>query len=327
MEQTYEKLMRRNLRRYYGVTGWILVIYYLIMNAAVLFDQFFEIAVSMIHRAFTQDIAGIADSILEAQESAWGYFLAAAAGILILLLWKKPKFWKEQIWAKGKPMTFGAFFGLLSVFLSVQALYEIYSIGLESGLNAFGYSVFEGFNELSGDMNDFGMFLYGGILAPVTEEILFRGLIQRRLLPYGKRFAILGSAFTFGMFHGNILQTPYAFLCGLVLGYVASEYSIAWSMLLHMINNMVIADGLSRMTSFLPTDLSDVITLVIIGAFTIAAIIVLIVRRNEVRDYFCREELNPVCIHCFFSSVGIIVFTVLMAVSIVFTFFVMLTPI
>ena len=44
------------------------------------------------------------------------------------------------------------------------------------------------------------------ILAPVAEELMFRGWILRSLRPYGKRFAVLGSAVLFGIFHGNRLN-------------------------------------------------------------------------------------------------------------------------
>ena len=37
------------------------------------------------------------------------------------------------------------------------------------------------------DTDNFIMFLYAGILAPITEEILFRGVVQRTLLPWGRR--------------------------------------------------------------------------------------------------------------------------------------------
>ncbi len=63
-------------------------------------------------------------------------------------------------------------------------------------------------------------FVIVGLLGPIMEELLFRGLILRRLLPYGRTFAIVTSALMFGLFHGNFFQMGYAFTIGLGLGYI-----------------------------------------------------------------------------------------------------------
>lgn len=251
MEMTWEewKAMKKGLRRRLGATGWTLTVYYIILNLSVFLWVFAETLLRSLEFILTGNFPAIEQIVYDASESAWGYFLAAAIGMVILLIWKKPRFWREEIWAKGKPMGCGSFFGILCVFLGGQLLSQLMLVGIEVVLNLFGLSVAEGVEALSVDPDNLSMFLYASLLAPVTEEILFRGLIQRSLLPFGKRFAIFCSAFTFGLFHGNLIQTPYAFLVGLVLGYVAAEYSIGWAMLLHMINNLLIADSLNRLTA------------------------------------------------------------------------------
>ena len=78
------------------------------------------------------------------------------------------------------------------------------------------------------------------IVAPIFEEILFRGAIQGHLLRSGVRpqYAILLSALVFGIIHGNPAQIPFAFVLGLLLGWL---YYITGSLLpgilLHFINN------------------------------------------------------------------------------------------
>ena len=63
-------------------------------------------------------------------------------------------------------------------------------------------------------------FLATVVLAPVTEEFLFRGVILHGFLRnYGRRKAILVSALLFALFHLNPWQFPGAFLLGLVLGW------------------------------------------------------------------------------------------------------------
>ena len=328
MELTFEqwKTMKRNLRRYLGATGWILLIYYLIMNVAVIGWAVVEVLVSMAGNIVQGDLNALEQAALQAAESGWGYFLAAAVGLLILLLWKKPRYFREEIWAEAKPMKFGTFMGITCVFLGGQMISQITVVALETILNAFGYSIMEGIEALSVDSSNFSMFLYGAVLAPITEEILFRGLIQRRLLPYGKRFAILCSALTFGLFHGNLIQTPFAFAVGLVLGYVAVEYSVGWAVVLHIVNNLVLNDLINQLTSCLTEVVAGILVWAILLAFAVGAVIILIRKREDIRQWRQQERMDGMCLRCFFFSGGMTVFTVLMAVMMAVTMFALVAP-
>lgn len=92
------------------------------------------------------------------------------------------------------------------------------------------------------------MWLYIGLIGPICEEMMFRGVLMKELKPLGKNFAILTSALAFGLFHDDVVQGFFAFLLGLVLGYVAMEYSLVWSIALHIFNNAILSgvvDGLA----------------------------------------------------------------------------------
>ena len=323
MEMTYERWQKKTLRHSFSSIGWILLIYYGIMNLSVFLAVFIETLAGM------RSVRGMEDLMLlveRAAGNAWGYFLAILIGLVILLLWKKPRFWKNEIWAKGKPMKPGSFFSILSIFISGQMIYQIMVVLTELVLNIFGLSIVDGLDSMAVDSGNFTMFLYSGILAPIAEEILFRGLIQKTLMPYGKKFAILCSAFAFGIFHGSLLQSPYAFLVGLVLGYVAAEYSIAWAMALHMVNNLVIADMLTRLTIGMSELGAALLVWVIIAGFTVAAIVVVIVKRREIAAYLHQERLNGLFTKCFFSCPGMIILMILMGLSMIVTGFLMIGP-
>ena len=329
MELTWDewKAMKKQLRRRMGVPGWTLLIYYGMMNISVFLWMLVEILVRAWDRLLFGDFAAIEDALYRATESGWGYFPPAILGLLILLLWKKPRFWREQIWAKGKPMEFGRFFEILCVFLGGQLLSQISLVALEMALNAFGLTIMEGVEALSVSTDNLSMFLYAGILAPIAEEILFRGLILRSMRPYGRNFAIFVSALTFGLFHGNLIQTPFAFQVGLVLGYVAAEYSIGWSMLLHMINNLVLADAMNRLTFGLPAETAGMIIWGVLVFFAVAGLAVLIRRGPAIMDWLRREPIHRTYLGCYFSSAGTILFLLVMTVVMVTTLFTMITPI
>lgn len=328
MELTYEqwKVARKDIKRRMSVSGWALLIYYGIMNVAVIGWMMVETLLNLFSGAISGDFSSIEEAVTQSAESGWGYFLAAAVGFLILLLWKKPRFLREEVFTKGAPMKPGDFFTILSIFLSVQLVFQLGATVLELILNAFGYSIVEGMESLQTDPDNFSMFLYAGILAPISEEILFRGLIQRSMLPFGKKFAIFVSSLTFGLFHGNLIQTPYAFAVGLVLGYVAAEHNILWAMVLHMINNLLLGDVLYRLLGGLPDETANLIVWGIIVAFAVVALILMIAKRRKIAAWLRQEKMIGAYAGCYFSCAGTIVLLIILGLSTVFTTLMMITP-
>lgn len=81
--------------------------------------------------------------------------------------------------------------------------------------------------------------IYTIIIAPITEELVFRGVI----LYYcwiNSSFVIANicQGILFGLYHGNIVQGIYACLLGLLLGYVRIKYrTITAPILLHIMIN------------------------------------------------------------------------------------------
>ena len=81
--------------------------------------------------------------------------------------------------------------------------------------------------------------LFSVILAPIFEELVFRGMIINRLRPYGDKVCIFFSALLFAMYHGNLYQMFYAFAIGLAFGYVALRTGhIGYTIGLHAFINL-----------------------------------------------------------------------------------------
>lgn len=77
------------------------------------------------------------------------------------------------------------------------------------------------------------------IMAPIFEELLFRGAILHSLRRFGDTFAIVCSAIVFGIMHGNIQQLPHALIGGLIFGYiVVKRGNLISSIILHFVNNV-----------------------------------------------------------------------------------------
>ena len=83
-------------------------------------------------------------------------------------------------------------------------------------------------------------FFLMGIAAPLSEELLFRGIIFERLrmaLPFF--WAALGSAAFFGLVHGNWAQGIYAALMGLILAWLYEKKNRLWEpVLFHSAANL-----------------------------------------------------------------------------------------
>lgn len=308
-QEYYDDLRLRYMRHVYSVQGWALLIYYGIMNAAVLVLMIGSVIMSSMAMVLQGDLQL---EYLEQQMvsvSGWGYILAIGIGGMWLMLWKKPEFFFHTIFKRGKPMKVSGFFEILCVFMSGQMVFLLLSILADWVLSQFGISLND---QMAIDTDNWSLFLYAGLGAPVAEEILFRGLIMRSMEPFGKKFAVFGSALLFGIYHGNVTQSFYAFVVGLVLGYVAMEHNILWAMVLHMFNNLTVSDTLTRLGSFLPGYLGDLLVWALILGFAIAALVVLILRRRQIRDWFQKAYDDPLCVKAFFTAPGIIVLLAVM---------------
>lgn len=311
-----EKQINKWLRRQFSPLGWGLLGYYVLMNVLV--------AVSMFAEAFQQGIRSVLSGSFAVgmdqgslMNNGWGYIVATLAALLILHAWRGPDYFREEILDKQQTMRPTVFLCLLVLCLGAQMANSLWIVSLESVLNLFGTSAMGILEYVSGEAESFSMFLYASILAPVSEELIFRGYILRSLRPYGKRFAILGSAVLFGLLHGNLLQTPYTLLMGLVMGYVTVEYSIGWAVGIHLFNNLVLADLLSRLTAGLPQIAAEVINLAVIGTGAVLSLVILIRKRQEIRAYRSSEWIDRRCVKWFFLNSGVIALMILMAANMI----------
>jgi len=76
------------------------------------------------------------------------------------------------------------------------------------------------------------------LIPAVLEEILFRFIPLRLLIPKSRRGAIAVSALLFALIHLNLFQIPYALFAGLVLAFITvASGSILLAVLLHFMNN------------------------------------------------------------------------------------------
>lgn len=80
------------------------------------------------------------------------------------------------------------------------------------------------------------------IIAPIVEELIFRGVIMNGFMRnYPKFLAIFFSALLFALFHLNPWQLPATFVLGLLLGWLmVRTHNILLCIIGHAINNFVV---------------------------------------------------------------------------------------
>jgi membrane protease YdiL (CAAX protease family) len=115
------------------------------------------------------------------------------------------------------------------------------------------------FMELFSRLFDSNLGVWGGILriviiAPIVEELIFRGIIMSGFTRnYNAVFAIFFSALLFALFHLNPWQFPAAFALGLILGWIR----IRTGSVLACIAGHAIHNGLVFLSVLYYNDLKD----------------------------------------------------------------------
>lgn len=120
-----------------------------------------------------------------------------------------------------------------------------------------------------------------GIVAPFTEEFIFRGVIFKTL---NKNISILWTiiiqAIFFGLFHGNLIQGTYATFLGLVFGYITYRTKSLWpAIVMHIINNCM-----STISPFIlsnvPSTIGVLMIFIIIGVLGLIISLYFINKKN-----------------------------------------------
>lgn len=135
------------------------------------------------------------------------------------------------------------------------------------------------------------------VIAPVTEELLFRGLILRALRArHGRAPAIVGSALLFGAFHFDPQALVFATLVGLVLGYVADRsQSTMPSIAMHAGFNalpILLPVDLVRIPGFNTDSPQDVPWPLLLGSSALAAITLAVLFRLLARVAKERDQTS-----------------------------------
>lgn len=129
------------------------------------------------------------------------------------------------------------FLALLVIVCAVLALNLLFDLTGLIGRSASYQAVAE--NQLNAALA-LGLLCYG-VVTPLAEELLFRGILYNELRRrYRRTLAMASSALLFGLYHMNPIQGAYGFLMGLLMAYLYEYFgSFLWPLLVHMLANIL----------------------------------------------------------------------------------------
>jgi len=129
--------------------------------------------------------------------------------------------------------------------------------------------------------------LCAGVIAPIIEELIFRGLVFNRIkYNYNAVAAIIISAVVFGIYHGNLTQGVYATLLGICLAYVYNKTeNLLVPICIHISANVIVnfygklSENFDTVTKFLESAAIFMVVLLLCFIFAIIGIIYFIRRK------------------------------------------------
>lgn len=171
------------------------------------------------------------------------------------------------------------------------------------------------------------MILTVAILPAFVEEFAFRGVVMGTLRSYSEGAAILVSSATFALMHGNFVQMPFTFCCGLVFAYMDIKCnSLLPSVIVHFLNN-----GLSVVADLLIAHgiMSELVVNLLYGViFIVTGVLAFIFIKGFTKDKEMftldkgsdiipfKKKITTIC-----SSPTMIIFTVIMVLLSIMTLF------
>lgn len=217
-------------------------LYPLLIHIAVTFTiafgyMFLSIFLAIFQSAGGGDAISYAEVVERYTEQAL-YLLLAASVICIpifVLLFRNDRKKEQRI--KQKETSVVAW-----IVLAIMAVTLCFSLNALLG--------FSGLDKISQKYQEVAQTLYSGgvlleiitvgILGPICEELIFRGLMFRRMCEYTKPvIAVIASALVFAIYHGNIVQGVYAFVLGIVMAVCYQRFQTLWaSIVIHVAANI-----------------------------------------------------------------------------------------
>lgn len=227
------------------------------------------------------------------------------AAIAILVFYKKQKIaFLPTVKTHRQTLSLKQVAIIIILLLGCQFVFNQVANVFEVALNVIGFSAKKEVELATVGHHSIMYFLYAAFMGPLVEELVMRGGIAYRLQKYGKVFSIIFSAIVFGFFHMNFVQGVFAFLVGIMLAYIAIEYSFGWAVFFHILNNFGFNLILGTfMTSMVGEAQAEMISLTIMTIAAVVSVILLGMYRKQIVQYVQENRTAKGTFKVAFSSI------------------------
>ena len=227
------------------------------------------------------------------------------SAIAILVFYKKQKIaFLPTVKTHQQKLSLKQVVIIIVLLLGCQFVFNQVANIFEVALNVIGFSAKKEVELATVGHHSSMYFLYAAFMGPLVEELVMRGGIAYRLQKYGKVFSIIFSAIVFGFFHMNFVQGVFAFLVGIMLAYIAIEYSFGWAVFFHILNNFGFNLILGTfMTSMVGEAQAETISLTIMSIAAAASVILLGMYRKQITQYVQENRTAKGTYKVAFSSI------------------------
>ena len=166
--------------------------------------------------------------------------IALLAGVYFFGLRRLHYRWKDIGFKKIQSKWLFATISISIIVIPLSGLITILvvlALGLPLENPQLEFLIPEDFSWISG----IGLFILGGIVVPIAEEVFFRGVLYKWLRErWGVFIGVSVSSLIFGLVHIDIAIAATAFILGIVLALVYEYSNSVWTaILIHIINNSV----------------------------------------------------------------------------------------
>ncbi len=116
-------------------------------------------------------------------------------------------------------------------------------------------------------------FIVIGVVGPISEELIFRGLVFRRVRDYAGFWpAALLSGVVFGIYHGNVTQGIFASIMGILFAMVYEHYGTIWASIIAHVANNIVATLINAATDRL--EIPDIVYIIFLAVSFVAAVLI-----------------------------------------------------
>ena len=221
------RLSSKSTRKYFSVFGWFALVYFLVTTAV-------QTALLLAVLAFAPQLYENW-LFLELLSFVPNYCVGLPLAYFLLLR-RRPKASPDTHKMNAYSHFVGFCICMALMFLG-NSVSSVIMTAIESVLGAAPANPVE---STIAAMPSWATFLFVVVAAPVLEELVFRRLICRRLLPLGEGWAIVLSSAFFALFHGNFYQVFYAFTLGCLFSFIYLKTGrLIHSIIFHMSVNFI----------------------------------------------------------------------------------------